>query len=322
MFGCYVEGVLEYHDITRADVTIQEGSHDLVSMVSEKTKRNGRGGSTRVMSADNVDIAPTSNHRMLLRVGRTVGHREWPVVSKKTPPPLEVHLAGSVLEKGQADDTVVAQFLAHFSEGEKVTCADLPFAQALDLRTGDEVDAFLELYGYWVGDGYLNINAKAIAFAPKKVNDWDYLDALFERLERVLPEITHETHRGGVQIAARPPILECNKPAGRAAAPRVGERQRLYHISKSEWFDYFYHEYGHKYVGGPNEAQKRLDGTYPPDAENTNSTKLFLVLGLEAAGQSSFAAHSQGIAICCWGSSCSQGSLKQWQDPHIFCAIP
>jgi hypothetical protein len=168
--GCYVDGVLEYHDITRADVTIQDGNHELVKMVSAN--------SACLASGNGVDIAPTSNHRMLCRVGATSTDGEW----RKSAPSLEVQQAGSILEKGLADSTVVAQFVARFSEGAKVTESDLPFVAALDLRTSDEVDAFLELYGYWLGAGNLDVDAKAVSIARK---EGDVLDSLFARLERV-----------------------------------------------------------------------------------------------------------------------------------------
>ncbi|KAJ1893687.1 pre-mRNA-splicing factor 8, partial [Kickxella alabastrina] len=130
--ACYIEdGSLEYHSITIDEVTIDQGKHDLVEMLAPE---------------EDVSIMPTANHRMLLRVGR----------SDQDKLPLEVHTAGSVLEQGARDETVDAQFMARFAAGESVKDTDmndieLPFATALSLRTGDEIDAFLELYGYWMG---------------------------------------------------------------------------------------------------------------------------------------------------------------------------
>jgi hypothetical protein len=255
--ACYVDGVLEYHDIEAGDVTVDEGMHDLVEMEGSTTLRAGRSGSTRTVNSNGVSITPTANHRMLLRVGRTVGHREWPG-HKKIPPPLAVHSAGSVLEQGADDDTVVAQFIARFESGEAVTILDLPFVEPLRLETDDEIDAFLELYGYWLGDGWLNVNAKTVAFGPKKAADWDFLDNLFQRLRRVLPLLPADrggsTH--GVQVADRPELKDRSEKAGRAKrkqqeakpAPAVGVTQRLYQIYDSNWWDYFYSEYGRKYV--------------------------------------------------------------------------
>ncbi len=251
--GCYVDGVLEYHSIRRSDVTIQTGDHDLVTM------REG--------SANSVDIAPTSNHRMLCRVGRTLGHREW-AGAAGVPPALKVHQAGSILEQGQADHSVVAQFVARFSEGEKVTMADLPFASPLGLCTADEVDAFLELYGYWLGDGYLNVAAKAVSFAPKKAADCDYLDAIFERLERVLPRMPRETHQGG--------CLDTRVNALGVQIDDVASQQRVYAINKPSWWLYFYGEYGHKYAGPPDEPQESDDDeTDAPAAEPADSVEWF-----------------------------------------------
>ncbi len=233
--GCYVDGVLEYHDITRDDVTIQDGDHELVSMVSQKTERTGRGGSVQFASANGIDIAPTANHRMLCRVGPTVGHGEWPGCANN-PPSLVVHQAGSILEQGLADSSVVAQFVARFSEGEQISEAELPFVAPLDLLTESEVDAFLELYGFWLGGGHLDVARKAVSFASKKQVDCDCLDSLFQRLERVLP-ISNSV--GVVEASS----LHITPAVG-------GGSDRLYAICKPTWWEYFFSEYGRKHVDG------------------------------------------------------------------------
>ena len=50
---------------------------------------------------------------------------------------------------------------------------------ALGLRTEDELDAFLELFGYWLGDGTMSYRTttgyNAVKFAPKKQRDRGYL---------------------------------------------------------------------------------------------------------------------------------------------------
>ncbi len=244
--ACYVDGVLEYHSITAGDLTVDEGMHDLVEMEGTPTGRPAA-------ETSGVSVVATANHRMLLRVGRTVGDREWSA-GPEAPPPLTVHTAGSVLEQGAADSTVVAQFVARFKSGEAVDTYDLPFVHVLGLETADEVDAFLELYGYWLGAGWLNTNAKAVAFGPRKAADWDYLDALFQRLGRVLPQLPADRseERDGVQIAERPVREACSHEAACAkrakqetvAAP---EHERLYHIYDGRWWVYFSEEYGCKF---------------------------------------------------------------------------
>ena len=60
---------------------------------------------------------------------------------------------------------------------------------ALGLRSKDELDAFLELFGYWLGDGSMHYDTRpgltslnAVIFSPKKQRDRPYLLALLDRL--------------------------------------------------------------------------------------------------------------------------------------------
>ena len=50
--------------------------------------------------------------------------------------------------------------------------------------TEDHITAFLfaVLYGYWLGDGWLEGGNARIAFGPIKPQDWDALDAVLARL--------------------------------------------------------------------------------------------------------------------------------------------
>jgi hypothetical protein len=199
--ACDVDGRLEYHSITRDDVTVADGEHDLVHM-----EESGSG----------VSVTPTANHRMWARVGRTVGEREWPGAAK-VPPPLQIHTAGAIVERGQDDPSVVAQFVARFAHGRAGDSSALAaVATQLDLRTDDEIDAFVELYGYWLGDGWLSAAGAAVAFGPAKCADWALLDKLFLRLSRVLPALKE---------------------------PRV-VNQRRYEITEPSWWAFFADEYG------------------------------------------------------------------------------
>ncbi|KAJ2724945.1 Pre-mRNA-processing-splicing factor 8 [Coemansia sp. Benny D115] len=172
--ACYVdEGVLEYHDITADKVTIDQGVHNLVEMVGVD---------------EDVSIMPTDNHRMLMRVGAAT---EFANVHSR--PPLEVHTAGAVLDRGLQDETVDAQFVARFSQGESVKSADeqasLPlFAADLGLSTTNEIDAFVELYGYWLNScshGRLDIitqSVQIIVSSDTGSSNCDYISGLVEQL--------------------------------------------------------------------------------------------------------------------------------------------
>ncbi|KAJ1819031.1 Pre-mRNA-processing-splicing factor 8, partial [Coemansia sp. RSA 2675] len=228
--ACYVDGVLEYHPITVDDITIDEGTHDLVEMAGST--------GTRPEDTDDVSLMPTSNHRMLLRVGATVGEREWAPSDDKAAPAFEVHMAGSVLDRGSSDESVAAQFIARFAGGAATAvCADeLPFVEALGLQTDDEVDAFLQLYGFWVGSGGLSGSGVDEVMLKSMTSDsHGYLDALFAKLRRVLPMASAPAsggvHVAHIQDAAQPPY-------------------RKYCIGDLEWFAYFKGEHNCTYSGG------------------------------------------------------------------------
>ena len=250
--GCYVNGVLEYHAIGPDAVVVDEGTHDHVEMMEEPTQ-DAKG---RSKATSGISLLPTVNHRMYLRMGRTIGAaRHWPQVcvgrtSTRPPPPFAVHTAQQVVAAGRADDSTVIQFDTHFEHGrharDSVSSDELPFVAPLRLSSEDEIDAVIELLGYFLGDGWLDARRQGVCFGPSKVVEWDYLDALFARLHRVLPLLTRKKPQGGyrtvlhgVYVAPRPAV-----PAGKVAGP-----QRDYCIYSHNWFDLCAAEFAHKYKG-------------------------------------------------------------------------
>ncbi|KAJ2066259.1 Pre-mRNA-processing-splicing factor 8, partial [Coemansia sp. S2] len=241
--ACYVDGVLEYHPITVGDITVDEGTHDLVEMTGSTGKRPE--------DTNDVSLMPTANHRMLLRVGATVSEREWVSNDDTMPPPFEVHTAGSVLDKGNSDESVAAQFIARFAGGAAtMDCADrLPFMDALGLQTDDEVDAFLQLYGYWLGSGCLfGRDADTVQLVSKRPAIDNYLDFLFEKLHRVLP-MSAAGATSGVHMSYVAESAELST-------------YRLYDIVDARWLAYFKAESPYDYKCGEwlwEWVWKRLD---------------------------------------------------------------
>ncbi|KAJ1884645.1 Pre-mRNA-processing-splicing factor 8, partial [Coemansia sp. S17] len=242
--ACYVDGVLEYHPITVGDITVDEGTHDLVEMTGSTGKRPE--------DTNDVSLMPTANHRMLLRVGATVSEREWVSNDDTMPPPFEVHTAGSVLDKGNSDESVAAQFIARFAGGAAtMDCADrLPFMDALGLQTDDEVDAFLQLYGYWLGSGCLfGRDADTVQLVSKRPAIDNYLDFLFEKLHRVLPMSAAAGATSGVHMSYVAESAELST-------------YRLYDIVDARWLAYFKAESPYDYKCGEwlwEWVWKRLD---------------------------------------------------------------
>ena len=99
---------------------------------------------------------------------------------------------------------------------------------ALGLTTTDQVDAFLELFGYWLGDGTMQyprstctaLSLAAVRFAPKKQRDQGYLRALLARLPLV-----HGRHYNASET----------------------KRALIVSIYEPQWFCFFDDEYGSKY---------------------------------------------------------------------------
>ena len=98
---------------------------------------------------------------------------------------------------------------------------ELPFIAALGLSTA-HIDTFLWLYGYWLGDGYLDVQQRAVAFAPKKMHDKDEVKKRLEALGFTVP----------------------------SAAVRVypaSNGQLGFKVMDQRWVDYFFGEYSPKY---------------------------------------------------------------------------
>ncbi|KAJ2487310.1 pre-mRNA-splicing factor 8, partial [Coemansia sp. RSA 2320] len=167
--ACYVDGVLEYHPITEEDVTVDDGVHELVEITGS--------------AEDGVSLVPTANHRMLLRVSESGLNGEAEEGA------FEVHTAGSVLARGSGRDSssVTAQFIARFSEGAAQEGGDFgDVGESLGLQTADEIEAFLELYGWWaVRPGAEDGRSREAVF-----DGGSYLDSLLLRLERALAATT------------------------------------------------------------------------------------------------------------------------------------
>lgn len=230
--ACYVDGRLEYHPIARRDVITAQGTHRHVDFHVKDTQE-----------CDGWSLQPTDNHRMFARVG-AASSCDWSVGQQRegvedARPPMKVHTAGAIWDAAQSDNTTVAQFHASFPDGVQAdTPVDqLPFVQELGLMS-TEVDAFLELYGYWLAEGWLDGQQRAICFAPTKQADCDYLDALLARLARALPQMTTDGEAAdGVCVQV---------PLDTSIA------QRNYSIHAAQWWSYFAREYSHAAVHAPN----------------------------------------------------------------------
>jgi DNA polymerase elongation subunit (family B) len=180
--ACYVNEQLQYHPITADKLIVNDGLHQLI----------------RFNNDNGICVSVTANHRMYCRVDKTNKNTQSPFKTgqhKKRPPAQFTLLpAIDIYNEGKYDSSVIAQFETAFSN----YCCDessLSFVCTLGLSNDDEIDAFIELSGYFLGNGWLDVSCKAIAFGLSKCNDSSYLLSLSERLK--LPIVTAQTIAAG-----------------------------------------------------------------------------------------------------------------------------
>ncbi|KAI8923518.1 dynein heavy chain and region D6 of dynein motor-domain-containing protein [Entophlyctis helioformis] len=240
--ACYVDGRLEYHAITKDKLTIKTGRHTLVDFKGRAAvHKDSRLGSRTV--CNNVDLSPTANHRMYAMVAptrqSTSGQRKWRT-DVDSPPAYRILRADEVVAAGEQDESTVAQLRTNAELGFMPAQDDLlslPFMDALGLKTAEQAYAFLELYGYWLGNGHLGSSQRGVCFAVAKPRDCAYLEGLLAAV--------------GLQKLKDAPLAdrdmtECDgyfKSAARSSG------QCSFTITARCWWSYFARQYGHKYKG-------------------------------------------------------------------------
>ena len=196
-----------------------------------------------------VDLTTTPNHRVYAKLGRDDNNEPFMVTTatelldKKTKfrlPYRDLHFQAA------ATNGVIRPSLASTSD----------IGQQLELSGQHEMDAFVELFGYWLGDGSLDFNGSCIVFVPVKQHDWAYLLALQRRLARVLPlaDRMRKVKGGRVQLGTNyqllaAPGVKCMYVQPEAEMRGGDEVQRRFYIYHPAWWTVFTRQYAHKYKG-------------------------------------------------------------------------
>ena len=167
--------------------------------------------------SNGVSVIVDSQHDMFVRVGGgTAGQRtRWESTNYHK-------VKAGALVSDDARQRVKMTGRAPAGLAASADAEELPFAAVLGLTTTGEVTAFLELYGYWLGDGYLDAQCRSVAFAPKKERDKVWVE---ERLATL--GLTERD--GGVRVSD------------------MANGQRITRITPQRWNDYFFSEYGPMY---------------------------------------------------------------------------
>ena len=170
--------------------------------------------------SNGVSLLVDRQHDMFVRVGLADGktaatdykHDNWSADYVKVK-------AGALL----SDDIRQRVRMMGCAEAGLAPSADeLPFARLLGLRTEVEVTAFLLLYGYWCGDGYLDARSRLVVFSPKKKDDEPWV-------------LGHLATLGLTVAAGQVSLYDC-----------VNGQLAIY-VRDGRWSDYFCGEYGPKY---------------------------------------------------------------------------
>ena len=129
--------------------------------------------------------------------------------------------AGSLLsDDARQRVRMTGQATAGF-DASAVSDDELPFIAALGLSAA-QIDTFLWLYGYWLGDGHLDVNQRAVAFSPKKPHDKNEVKKRLEALGFTVPSDAVRVY-----------------PAANG--------QLAFRVLDARWVEYFFGEYGPKY---------------------------------------------------------------------------
>lgn len=197
--------------------------------------------SEKANPSNRVSIITTPGHRMYVERGLSIEGRKG-IYWKRHKVWNEDKTKYRYVKNGY--ETVEAKDLVSDDERECIKflgCADngieidstksndeaLPFISQLNLDTPEKVSAFLEIYGYWLGDGSVNIRPKesrrSITFSPVKPHDSKWL---IKRLN-ILGDVKHNIYKSN-----------------------VNKTQKLFDISDKRWISLFHTEYQRKYMHG------------------------------------------------------------------------
>ena len=169
--------------------------------------------------SNGVSLVVDPRHDMFARVGWARGdthNTEWTTDYHKVK-------AGSLVSK-DALQRVKMTGQAKAGIAASTDADELPLARALGLTTEDQVSAFLLLYGYWLGDGCLDVASGLVQFCPKKPGDKPWVLGHLTTLG-----LTVES--GGIYDSS----------VDRANG------QHNYLVRDRRWTDCFFGEYGVKY---------------------------------------------------------------------------
>jgi DNA-directed RNA polymerase II subunit RPB2 len=223
----HITGRLVYEHPT--DFILNEAKERTMVEFTHSGEASNWNGEENDTASNGVSLLVTEDHDMFAKRGTYYGDSvTWEGVqrgpryaSKRIIKDYEKYKAANLLEKD------ALKFIGKARSGIE-GLDSLPFSEKLGLNTPVKIQAFCELYGYWLGDGTLRFGGNSVEMSPVKAVDDEWLRERFSLLELV--EGVHYTYNViGGQNETRP----------------IRYRWSIIDIS---WFTFFCEEYGKKYA--------------------------------------------------------------------------
>ena len=173
-------------------------------------------------TSNGLSLIVDAHHDMFVRVGLSVD------VAGDVPNTVWANTdyhkvkAGALLTDSDTRQRVKMTGQAEAGLAASADAEELPFKAELGL-TDEQVDVFLLLYGYWLGDGSIHSQGPRVSFSPKKLGDKKWL---FSQLD-----VLGLTVGNGIT----------------ASGDDKANGQLDVYIVRQRWNDYFCAEYGPKY---------------------------------------------------------------------------
>ena len=257
--------------------------------------------------SNHLELKVTAEHHVYCQVGTVgdKGHTQWPITSKAEGRKQISAVAGAGKVRAadlQSARRTAIRMVAAAENG--VAGDDTAVASILEEHLGlkaTQVLAFLELYGFWLGNGTLDCGMKVLRFEQKKPSDIAWLKTALPACGLIEDADYREKPRtSGTGTAV---AIEVTKPAWfaffDAEYGRKYKRSKYYVAStapcdpkSAKWFWYWWRMLGRAQCRALLEGVRRADGDFVCDNRRIwTSSVAFrdeLVLLCLHAGYSSF----------------------------------
>ncbi|KAJ2874336.1 threonyl-tRNA synthetase, partial [Coemansia aciculifera] len=186
LFACYNPESDQLEYLPAEDFILKPaGHHDMVEFteVGEQAAWSSDAPESDKKPRRHVSLLVTKGHDMFVQRGRSNGSSFHWSSTGTAPNAVQKPFAKAKAGELVSDGADVIRMKASATCGVKVGAQPLPFVAALGL-TQDQVLPFLELYGFWLGDGSLSnlFEGRAfngVVFNQRKKHDIEWLERQF-----------------------------------------------------------------------------------------------------------------------------------------------